>query len=123
MKGMKKFVGVVVSLLFVMIVASSSVPADPGSFENMVKIGNFYMDKYEFPNKIGEYPVTNVTWYEAKALCESVGKRFVYGCRMGDGLPRPAGTAFPMARFMTAQSAIGKRVDAPMRIGDTPKTV
>ena len=42
---------------------------------DMVKIGNFYMDKYEFPNRIGEYPVTNVTWSEATAMCESVGKR------------------------------------------------
>lgn len=123
MKSMKKFVGVVVSLLFVMIVASSSVSADPGSFEHMVKIGNFYMDIYEFPNKIGEYPVTNVTWYEAKALCESVGKRlctdteWVMACRGPQGLRFPYGPVYDGTKCNSES-----RVDAPMRIGDTPKT-
>jgi len=44
---------------------------------------NFYMDKYEYPNhpKItaendaGKLPMINVSWYEAKDLCNSHGKR------------------------------------------------
>lgn len=44
---------------------------------------DFYMDLYEFPNnnvdenagRSGELPIVNVSWYEARDYCESVGKR------------------------------------------------
>jgi hypothetical protein len=36
---------------------------------------SFCMDTYEWPNRVGEYPQVRVTWYEARRLCESVGKR------------------------------------------------
>jgi len=35
----------------------------------------FYIDKYEFPNRKGVLPKVNVSWYEAKSLCEELGKR------------------------------------------------
>lgn len=36
---------------------------------------HFCMDEYEFPNRAGEIPQVMVTWYEARAQCESQGKR------------------------------------------------
>ena len=35
----------------------------------------FCVDRYEWPNKPGEKPAVFVTWYQAKAACENVGKR------------------------------------------------
>lgn len=35
----------------------------------------FCMDRYEYPNRVGELPRVMVSWYEAKALCEAQGKR------------------------------------------------
>lgn len=36
---------------------------------------HFFIDRYEYPNVAGEKPVLMVTWYEAKAACDSMGKR------------------------------------------------
>jgi hypothetical protein len=35
----------------------------------------FCMDRYEWPNRIGETPRLLVSWLDAKALCEEAGKR------------------------------------------------
>ena len=43
--------------------------------DDMVKVDNFCMDKYEYPNKLGALPKTEIDWYKAKELCESLGKR------------------------------------------------
>lgn len=91
--------------------------------ENMIKIGNFSIDQYEFPNKVGEFPVTDITWEEAQALCASAGKRlctpdeWTLACRGPLGL-----------RYMYSQEYDGalcnseSKVDAPQRIGDNPTT-
>ena len=94
-----------------------------GQYENMMKIGKFYMDKYEFPNRVGETPVTNVSWQEAAALCESVGKRlctdeeWVQACRGPQGLRYPYGAIYDGAKC-NAES----KIDAPLPIGQTPAT-
>ena len=41
----------------------------------------YCIDKYEWPNQIGENPRVFVDWYEAKRLCQSVGKRL---CRRSE---------------------------------------
>ncbi len=35
----------------------------------------FCMDVYEWPNKVGELPKTNITWEESRLLCEAKGRR------------------------------------------------
>lgn len=35
----------------------------------------FCIDRHEWPNRVGEKPAVFVSWYEAKAACESAGKR------------------------------------------------
>jgi formylglycine-generating enzyme required for sulfatase activity len=105
--------------LYVGMASTATQPQTAG----MVKIGNFYMDKYEFPNTIGELPVTNVTWYEAKAMCESIGKRlctpdeWTRACRGPQGLRFPYGPEYN-GTLCNSES----KVDAPQRIGDTPST-
>ena len=39
------------------------------------EVSSFCMDRYEFPNRVGEYPRSGVTFNEAKALCTQLGKR------------------------------------------------
>jgi formylglycine-generating enzyme required for sulfatase activity len=91
--------------------------------ENMIKIGNFYMDKYEYPNKIGELPVTNVTWQEARAMCEAEGKRlctdqeWVQACRGPQGLRYPYGPTYDGTKCNSESP-----FDGPTRIGENPKT-
>jgi len=42
----------------------------------MIRIeDNYWIDKYPYPNIVGEYPVANVTWHEADAMCRKIGKR------------------------------------------------
>ncbi len=40
-----------------------------------IYVPGFYIDIYEFPNMRGKKPYTNVSWYEARNYCMSVGKR------------------------------------------------
>jgi formylglycine-generating enzyme required for sulfatase activity len=119
-------IAVVLSLcLYVSIALTTNqeISASSKTPEGMVKIGNFYMDKYEFPNTIGEFPVTNVTWYEAKAMCESVGKRlctaeeWVLACRGPKGLRFPYGHEYN-GKMCNSES----KVDAPLSIGATPES-
>jgi hypothetical protein len=35
----------------------------------------FCIDKYEWPNKVGEKPVVFTTWYDAQRTCQNIGKR------------------------------------------------
>ncbi len=37
--------------------------------------GRFCMDRYEFPNKVNEFPENNIPWFEAKKRCMDLGKR------------------------------------------------
>lgn len=65
---------------------------------------DFCMDQYEYPNVKGELPKTEMTWYQAKDACTSVGKRLcttqesIFACEgeqmkaypYGDGMTRDA---------------------------------
>lgn len=42
---------------------------------DMVRIEDFLIDKWEFPNERGAAPRTGVTWREARAACQKAGKR------------------------------------------------
>lgn len=57
----------------------------------------FCIDRYEWPNRVGENPRVYVDWYEAKALCAKVGKRlcrrseWTLACEGPKWLPYPWG--------------------------------
>jgi hypothetical protein len=46
----------------------------------------FCMDRYEYPNRVGELPMTLVSWTDAATICEAAGKRlcteseFTFAC-------------------------------------------
>jgi len=40
-----------------------------------IRVKEFYIDRYEYPNRWGQRPVTNVSWLEARRLSARQGKR------------------------------------------------
>jgi hypothetical protein len=58
---------------------------------------HFCIDRYEYPNKVGENPVVMKTWYDAKDACASAGKRlcgdseWTVACEGQERLPYPYG--------------------------------
>ncbi|HSO34779.1 MAG TPA: SUMF1/EgtB/PvdO family nonheme iron enzyme [Labilithrix sp.] len=58
---------------------------------------HFCIDKYEYPNKLGEKPVVMKTWYEAADACKAQGKRlcgdseWTLACEGQERLPYPYG--------------------------------
>ena len=58
---------------------------------------HFCIDKYEYPNKVGEKPVVMKTWYEAADACKTQGKRlcgdseWTLACEGQERLPYPYG--------------------------------
>ena len=53
----------------------------------------FCMDRYEYPNKAGELPMTLISWTDAERVCESLGRRlcteseFNFACEGEEMLP------------------------------------
>ena len=45
--------------------------------DKTVTVAPFYIDRYEYPNRKGEMPRAQVSWNEAKRLCEGQGKRLL----------------------------------------------
>ncbi len=62
---------------------NQSPPKDEMVF---VPNGNFYIDKYEFPNHYGYYPLLRTTWKEACAECDKAGQGAVHPRAVGGGL-------------------------------------
>ncbi|MBL8611225.1 MAG: SUMF1/EgtB/PvdO family nonheme iron enzyme [Myxococcales bacterium] len=58
---------------------------------------HFCMDRYEYPNVVGEKPVIMKTWYEARDACQAQGKRlcgeseWTLACEGQERLPYPYG--------------------------------
>jgi formylglycine-generating enzyme len=57
----------------------------------------YCIDRYEWPNRVGENPLVYVDWFEAKALCGAAGKRlcrrseWILACEGPKRLPYPWG--------------------------------
>ncbi len=57
----------------------------------------FCIDRFEYPNRKGEYPVVYVDWYESNRFCEKENKRlcteeeWTFACEGEDALPYPYG--------------------------------
>jgi len=61
------------------------------------KAMRFCIDRYEFPNARGEFPLVAATFAESEAYCKKVGKRvcteneWTFACEGEEGLPFPYG--------------------------------
>jgi sulfatase modifying factor 1 len=58
---------------------------------------SFCIDRFEYPNRKGGYPLVYVSWYDSKKLCEGDGKRlcseeeWTFACEGEDAMPYPYG--------------------------------
>jgi hypothetical protein len=58
---------------------------------------HFCIDRYEYPNRKGEYPIILVNWYEARDTCKAEGKRlcsedeWTFACEGEEATPYPNG--------------------------------
>ncbi len=58
---------------------------------------HFCIDRFEYPNKKGEYPIILVNWYEANDRCAAEGKRlcteseWTFACEGEEATPYPNG--------------------------------
>jgi formylglycine-generating enzyme len=58
---------------------------------------HFCIDRYEYPNKKGVYPIILVNWYEARDQCKADGKRlctedeWTFACEGEEATPYPNG--------------------------------
>jgi hypothetical protein len=58
---------------------------------------HFCIDRFEYPNKKGEYPIILVNWYEANTLCAAQSKRlctedeWTFACEGEEAMPYPYG--------------------------------
>jgi len=83
-------------------------PADMiASFDGEGKA--FCIDRYEWPNKIGEMPQTGVSWVEAKMTCIDAGKRlckedeWVHACNNNARSMYPYGDRYDRERCATEE--------------------
>ncbi|MFO0596478.1 MAG: bifunctional serine/threonine-protein kinase/formylglycine-generating enzyme family protein [Myxococcaceae bacterium] len=89
------------------------------SRNGMVKVGEVWVDKYEYPNRAGTAPVTQVDWADAVKLCEGVGKHLCteaeweVACKGAQGSAFPYGASFDKARCATKD----KKVKRPLNAG------
>lgn len=60
----------------------------------------FCMDRFEWPNKEGLYPIVDIDWYSASKNCELIHKRlctdseWTFACETEEMLPYPYGDGF-----------------------------
>ncbi len=72
----RRFVPAAVLLALTGALSAQEAPAtatEPGG--PMVRIDNFYIDVYEYPNQRGDLPTVDITYGEAERLCAERGKR------------------------------------------------
>jgi Sulfatase-modifying factor enzyme 1 len=55
----------------------------------------FCIDEYEYPNQKGAHPPWMVSWYDAQATCESLGKRLCFESEWVSACEGPNKTPFP----------------------------
>jgi formylglycine-generating enzyme len=60
---------------------------------------SYCMDRFEYPNQKGVYPIIMVSWYEARNSCKAQGKRlcsedeWTFACEGEEAMPYPTGYA------------------------------
>ena len=75
-------------------------PASAGRCFMKTERKRFCIDRYEWPNKVGELPRSMASWNDAKATCESIGKRlcsdteWTLACEGPERHPYPYGDGY-----------------------------
>ena len=94
-------------------------PAIKGSAAERVYLRGFCIDRYEHPNQPGSPPTVNVTWLEAGAECQKIGKRLCTEFEWEKAARGPSGLAYPYGVRFDAGACryFGLRQDPAYRTG------
>ncbi|HEX8436195.1 MAG TPA: SUMF1/EgtB/PvdO family nonheme iron enzyme [Archangium sp.] len=63
----------------------------------------FCIDEFEFPNQAGQLPLVNVSWHEARAHCDKLGKRLCSEQEWEKACKGPGNMRFPYGPEFDAQ--------------------
>jgi len=78
--------------------------------ERLVTTAEYWIDKFEYPNILGEMPLVNITWHEAREKCLEQGKdlpterQWEKACRGSDGFVYPYGNEYDKRKCRTEVS-------------------
>ncbi len=92
-------------------VATSSEP-----LRNVINVGSFFIDRYEFPNKPGAKPATRVTWDKADEACQAIGKRLCSAEEWEKACKGPGNTIYAYSDEFN--ESCGAEVDGDYKLGD-----
>jgi sulfatase modifying factor 1 len=91
----------------------SEYRAPSGTCQSATAQKHFCIDKYEWPNKVGEAPHVMKSWYDARDACQGIGKRlctqdeWTLACEGPEHLPYPYGYARDATACNIDKPAIG----------------
>jgi formylglycine-generating enzyme required for sulfatase activity len=69
----------------------------------MPQVPTFCIDEFEFPNQAGQLPLVNVSWNEATAQCEKLGKRLCSEQEWEKACKGPGNARFPYGSEFDAE--------------------
>lgn len=91
----------------------------------MVRVGEVFIDRYEYPNRLGSFPTTRVDWADAVMLCKRAAKHLCTeqewesACRGEEQWKYPYGPKFEKGRCL----AKAPRVKSAGKSGSMPRCV
>lgn len=85
----------------------------------MVRVGDVFIDRYEYPNRAGSPPATEIDFADAVKLCEDAGKHLCSETEWETACRGAAGNAFPYGADFKAGTCVskGKKVKGPAASG------
>jgi len=87
---------VLLSLIITPCIARAGYMAHLKCPAGMVPVGDkFCVDKYEYPNRKGEYSMNAATWQAAETMCAREGKRLCTGSEWQEACAGPRGFHYP----------------------------
>jgi formylglycine-generating enzyme required for sulfatase activity len=87
--------------------------ADQPAEMSEVLLGNFWIDRFEYPNVYGQMPRVDVSWEEARQLCRDGGKRLCSEAEWEQAAKGPDNLGYGYGPEFEAQ-----RCNAPWREAD-----
>jgi formylglycine-generating enzyme len=78
----------------------------------------FCIDRHEWPNRSGERPRVNVTWFEAQELCQAVGKRLCHRSEWTVACEGPKRAPYPYGWERLPSPCNVSRATLPFRVED-----
>lgn len=96
--------------------------APPKCLFGKKKLMNFFIDKYEWPNRENQLPLVTIDWYSAKSKCESVGKRLCTADEWTFACEGPAMQPYPYGDGLHRDESICDQTHMPMPDPSLPRS-